>query len=339
MPGKRKAHREKDLTRQYLSGSLNDDRVDRNQRFGSKSKHHQMNKIASTTRKRAERAIDPAQVDALPVGEITQVYSLYAEVRSGETTRLAVVRKTLNKVSATSVVVGDRVRFRAIEGDEAVIEQVLPRDTVLTRADSFKALTNHPIVANAQRMLIVVSVAYPKTKWGLVDRMLIAAQSGGLSPVLCLNKVDCASEFPDEWEFSKTALGHYQSLGIATLQSSVEQNSGLDEVRSVLRDRTTVLAGHSGVGKSSLIRAIEPSLDVRVGAISNYNQKGRHTTTSARTYPLSFGGRVIDTPGVKLFGLWNVTPDSLEDFFPDIADGTAPKWRRESFERILASLQ
>jgi ribosome biogenesis GTPase len=100
----------------------------------------------------------------------------------------------------------------------------------------------------------------------------------------------------------------------------------------------TVLAGHSGVGKSSLIRAVQPDLDLRIGAISGYNEKGRHTTTSARRYPLKIGGAVIDTPGVKLFGLWNVTRENLSDFFPDVAGGTAPQWRVESFQRIESSL-
>ena len=95
---------------------------------------------------------------------------------------------------------------------------------------------------------------------------------------------------------------------------------------------------HSGVGKSSLIRAVEPSLDLRVGEVSLVNEKGKHTTTSARIYPLSFGGEVIDTPGVKLFGLWEMTAERLAEFFPDVEHGEAPEWRVESFERIAESL-
>src|SRR6185312_6414173 len=102
--------------------------------------------------------------------------------------------------------------------------------------------------------------------------------------------------------------------------------------------RTTVLAGHSGVGKSTLINAIEPALDLRIGAISNYTGKGRHTTTSARRYPLTIGGAVIDTPGVKMFGLWGVSRENLPEFYPDVAAGNAPPWRQENFERILESL-
>ncbi len=133
-------------------------------------------------------------------------------------------------------------------------------------------------------------------------------------------------------------LAYYRSLGITTLETSVELSIGLTELRDVLRNRETVLAGHSGVGKSSLIRSIQPHLDLRVGEVSHYTDKGRHTTTSARRYPLEFGGSVIDTPGVKLFGLWGVTGDNLEEFFPDIAAGTAPEWRRQSYERMAKSL-
>jgi ribosome biogenesis GTPase len=176
-------------------------------------------------------------------------------------------------------------------------------------------------------------------KWGLVDRMLIAAQSGKLKPIVCLNKIDLTGEVSgEELELANAALMHYESLGAYTLRTSADKNIGLDDLRAALKDHSTVLAGHSGVGKSSLINAIEPTLDLRVGEVSGYTAKGRHTTTSARRYPLTFGGTVIDTPGVKLFGLWGVSRANLPDFFPDIASGSAPPWRIESFERISKSL-
>jgi ribosome biogenesis GTPase len=113
---------------------------------------------------------------------------------------------------------------------------------------------------------------------------------------------------------------------------------GLDELHDYLKDQSTVLAGHSGVGKSSLLGALQPGLVIRVGEVSRMTQKGRHTTTSAKRYKLDFGGEVIDTPGVKQFALWSVTANNLDQFFPDITGGSAPKWRRESYERIAASL-
>ncbi len=127
-------------------------------------------------------------------------------------------------------------------------------------------------------------------------------------------------------------------MGIPVLKTSAVLGVGLDLLKEVLLNKTTVLAGHSGVGKSSLIRSIQPALDIRVAPLSGYTGKGRHTTTSARRYVLDFGGNVIDTPGVKLFGLWGVTRENVTGFFPDIEAGTAPEWRKESYERIVSSL-
>ena len=338
-----------------MSGGMDEDRVDQQERFTPRSKSAEQNKILKTAMMRAAEELASGDVNVLPVGEVIQVFSLYSEVEYGKVPYLCVVRKTLSKISDTSMVVGDRVRFRhvadteltreappgtpppTVRVKEAVIEQILPRETVLTRADSFKGNVQHPIVANAEQMLIVASLREPNIKWGLIDRMLVAARSGGLRPIVCLNKIDLAKK-PDELEAAREVLAHYRTLDVGTLETSVEGGVGLDELRGVLRDRTTVLAGHSGVGKSSLARAIQPSLDLRVGAISGYTGKGRHTTTSARRYPLEFGGAVIDTPGVKLFGLWGVTRENLADFFPDVAAGSAPPWRQESYQRILESL-
>jgi ribosome biogenesis GTPase len=341
--------REKNLTGRFLSGNLEEGDLDAQQRFGSRSKDAELSKILRTALLRAEENSD-ADVQALPVGEVLQVYSLFSEMESGGRLWLCLVRKTLNRRSDSAVLVGDRVRFRDLglvddQGrPQAVIEEVLPRDTILTRSDSFKASEQHPIVANAQQMLIVTSVCDPQVKWGLVDRMIVAALSGKMKPIICLNKVDLETE-----EIAKKggkdvdidpllALAHYESIGISTIKTSVPRSIGLETLRESLRDQTTVLAGHSGVGKSTLLNAIQPTLHLRTGAISNYTGKGRHTTTSARRYPLEFGGAVIDTPGVKMFGLWNVTRENLREYFHDVVDGTAPAWRQESFERIVASL-
>lgn len=345
MRGPKKSSREKDLTGRYLAGRFEADEVPTHHAFTSRNKHSQQNKMIRTAEKRAAETQSVQDIDALPLGEVVQVFSLFSEVQHEGKVYLCVIRKTLHKLRDTSVVVGDRVRFTSIEQtegknthNEGIIERIEPRDTVLTRADSFKAMEQHPIVANAEKMLIVASLALPTAKWGLIDRMLVAADAGGLKPVVCLNKFDLRTEFADAHAESLEVIAHYRALGLTVLETSVTENLGLDALRDVLRDGITVLAGHSGVGKSSLIRAVEPALDLRVGAVSNFNQKGRHTTTSARRYLLGFGGTVIDTPGVKLFGLWNVTRESLLDYFPDVAAHTAPTWRKESYERILASI-
>ena len=335
----KKGGNQKNLTASYLDGDLDEDRVDAQQRFGDKTKHFQRDKTIKTQAARPD-----TEIDALPAGEVIQVHSLFSDVLAEDGVQWRCSqRKTLARVSNTQMIVGDFVRFSPspelndVSKFEGVVERIEPRRTVLTRADSFKQIDSHPIVANAERMLIVASLHAPEVKWGLIDRMVIAAVSGGLEPILCLNKIDMAEDDAD-LAAAQIVLDHYGSLGIATLKTCVPTRLGLDELRELLVGRVTVLAGHSGVGKSSLVRAVEPALDLRVGEISQVHGKGMHTTTSARKYPLSFGGHVIDTPGVKLFGLWNVTPERLAEFFADVENDTAPPWRVESYERILSSL-
>jgi ribosome biogenesis GTPase len=368
----KKSPREKDLTSRYLSGGLDEDRVDASQRFSAKNKNLQQNKTLKTAQMRQDARDAAPDIDALPVGQVVQVFSLFCEVIHEGVAYLCTTRKTLNKVSATGVVVGDRVRFRKSENQihesgkpEGVLESVEPRKTVLTRADSFKQITQHPVVANADRMLIVCSPANPRVKWGLVDRMLVAARAGGLEPIVCMNKVDLATALPADADVDDhddvipddvselldvdtpdddgtpppmEALAYYESLGVNVLRTSVVSQVGLNELRATLLGRVTVLAGHSGVGKSSLVRAVEPSLDIKVAEVSFVNDKGRHTTTSARHYPLTMGGAIIDTPGVKVFGLWKTTADTLLEHFPDVAAETAPEWRKASFVRIAETL-
>jgi ribosome biogenesis GTPase / thiamine phosphate phosphatase len=330
-----------DLTRAYLDGGFDDDRIDATQeRFSDRSKHFQHHKTIKT-----QQARDEAPTDNLPVGQVIQVHSLFCEVLCDSVVWRCTQRKTSAKIADTQIVVGDYVRFAPapelndVKQHEGSVARIEPRRTVLTRADSFKAIEVHPIVANAQQMLIVAALHLPEVKWGLVDRMVIAARTGGLEPIVCLNKIDTAASTQDIAD-ADAVLAHYESIDVRTHKTCAINLIGIEELRAMLKDKTTVLAGHSGVGKSSLVRVVEPTLgNIRIGAISNFHSKGTHTTTSARTYGLSFGGHVIDTPGVKLFGLWDITPEKLPQFFPDIQASTAPPWRISSYERILQSLK
>ena len=353
---------DQNLANRYRDGEFDAERIEQSddqssEHFSARSKNAQKNKTAKTALLRAAEQETVPDLDKLPIAQVLQVYSLFCDVEFEGQKYLCVVRKTLTKTSQTQLVVGDYVRFRdtGIKDEsgrpEAVVEQVLPRKTILTRADSFKGNSQHPIVANADQMLIVASAMLPAVKWGLIDRMIVAARSGGLVPIVCLNKTDLLGQAAnrqsdrqrnraaeDETIDPLLALSHYTTLGIQTLQASVTQQKGLEELREFLKNRATVLAGHSGVGKSSLIRAIQPELDIRIGEISRFTAKGRHTTTSARRYTLDFGGVVIDTPGVKLFGLWGVSRENLAEFFPDVSAETAPPWRVQSYQRIADSL-
>jgi len=337
-----KKRRQKDFTSRYLRGALDEDNVEQGQRFSDKNKHFQQRKTEKTGLLRAAQEEQTGDIESLPIGQVIQVYSRFCDVKYEGNTYLCIKRKTMSSLSETDLVVGDQVHFRDLgtidpQGrHEAMIEQVRPRKTVLTRTESFKGVEQHPIVANAEQMLIVASLVQPRVKWGLIDRMVIAARGGGLLPILCLNKVDLA----DEAQLAKATeiLAHYETLGVRTLQTSVHKPETTAPLAELLHDKLTVLAGHSGVGKSSLIRVVEPGFTIRIGEISTYTEKGRHTTSSAKLYRLTMGGAVIDTPGVKLFGLWGVTRDNLDEYFPDVVAGTAPEWRKESYERIRDSV-
>lgn len=351
----------KDLTADYLSGQLDHDRAEGIERFGRRSKFNQQFKTQRThDRRQADRA---DELDKLPTGRVIEVHGLYctlqpvlaatpeqiagnsAKVAAPVSPLLAVVPKTVQRTSTTRVIVGDIVRYSPSESPEpgapqARVEEVLDRKTILCRADSFKAREAWPIVANAQQMLIVAAIVEPRVKWGLIDRMILAARTGGLAPILCLNKIDLITpDSPDAIDLEEK-LSHYATLGIESFRTSVTQSIGLEPLREKLRDRSTVLAGHSGVGKSSIANGISPDLDLRVGDISHVHHKGKHTTTSARIFPLPIlNAEIIDTPGVKLFGLWHVDRDRVDEFFPDVLDGSAPDWRIQSHARIIESIE
>ena len=193
--------------------------------------------------------------------------------------------------------------------NEGVIERVEPRHGVLTRASRRR---EHVLVANVDQLVIVMSLVEPDLKPHLIDRYLAVAQQGGLNPVLCLNKSDLA----DATEL-QPLIGLYAQLGIPVFLCSARTGFGIDRLREQLHGRSTVFSGQSGVGKSSLLNAIQPDLALAVKSVSEVNQKGRHTTTYSQLIKLNFGGWVVDTPGVRQLQLWSARPEEMEGFFPE----------------------
>ncbi len=192
---------------------------------------------------------------------------------------------------------------------EGVIERVEPRHGVLTRASRRR---EHVLVANVDQLVIVMSLVEPNLKPHLIDRYLAAAQQGGLNPVLCLNKSDLA----DAVEL-QSLIGLYAQLGIPVFLCSARTGFGIERLREQLHGRSTVFSGQSGVGKSSLLNAIQPDLALAVKSVSDVNQKGRHTTTYSQLIKLNFGGWVVDTPGVRQLALWSAQPAEMEGYFPE----------------------
>ena len=170
------------------------------------------------------------------------------------------------------------------------------------------------IAANVELAIVVASASLPVYRPGLVDRILIASRSGGLDSLLCVNKCDDGD--PAEIE---EPLAAAREAGVDVILTSALTGSGIEELRARMSGRVSVLSGQSGVGKSSLINAVQPGLQLRVGDIGEKTGKGRHTTTEVSLLPLDFGGFVVDTPGVREFGLWEVARHQLDGFFPEIS--------------------
>jgi ribosome biogenesis GTPase len=208
------------------------------------------------------------------------------------------------------VAAGDRVQFRPADSQEGIIERVEPRHGVLSRTSRGR---RHIIVTNVDQLLIIGSAAEPYLKPNLIDRFLISAHKSQLRPIICINKVDLVDPAS-----LQPLVGVYSQMGYEVLLLSATTGVGLDRLRRVMTGRSSAVAGQSGVGKSSLLNSIDSRLNLKVSEVSEESQKGRHTTTTARLWPLSSGGYVVDTPGVRQFQLWDVIPAEVGGYFRDL---------------------
>lgn len=251
-------------------------------------------------------------------GTVTAVSSGLCRVDAQGTGFICSVRGSLTAYNSgyTNVVaVGDEVLFSAVDSDRGIIEKVQPRRTSLSRPDVFHPHLRQVVAANVDRLLIVCSLEHPLIWFELVDRYLIAAAHNGLEPIICLNKIDLATS---EEEYRRP-MQPYLALDYEVLFTSATTGQGIDELRATLKDSRTVLAGLSGVGKSSLLNAVQLDLRLKTGLVSDRHHEGRHTTVQASLLPLAIGGTVVDTPGIREFGLWDVAPEEVAGYFPEIA--------------------
>ena len=224
---------------------------------------------------------------------------------------------TGRRLYADPVAVGDQVIFTQLDAEEGVVEDILPRETKFSRQYAGKhGDIEQVIVANAHQIVAVVATLMPPLNFRTLDRFLILAEAGDMEAVICVNKMDLV-DATQRHELT-TTFTNYEKLGYQILYTSIHIPESLDALQDALRDKFNVIIGASGVGKSSLLNALQPDLGLRTDEVSIRTQKGRHTTTLVELFSLDFGGEVADTPGIREVGLWGVDTENLEHYFPEM---------------------
>ena len=217
------------------------------------------------------------------------------------------------------VAIGDRVRYVDAGEGRGMITEILPRSSKLSRPAPVpgQRVFEQVIVSNADLVVPVFAAANPTPKWGLLDRYLVSAEAAGLPALIVINKLDLAWKNPELVEEIKI----YRRIGYPVLSVSAASGEGIEELKQALHGKLCVFVGKSGVGKTSLLNVIQPGLGLRVKAVGNGEVgKGRHTTTHLEMFPLDFGGALVDTPGMREFGLWNIAAEELAELFPEMAE-------------------
>jgi ribosome biogenesis GTPase / thiamine phosphate phosphatase len=218
------------------------------------------------------------------------------------------------------IAVGDRVRYEAegevSEQNPALITEILPRSNYLIRKSVNLSKKAHVIAANLDQVVVAVSLYFPEIKLPFLDRILVTCEVYGIRAVIALNKVDLyRSEVPEQIESFRKI---YEGAGYKVIETSAKSGEGIDDLRAECRDRLSLFSGESGVGKSSLIKAVDPSLDPKTGQISISHLQGRHTTSLYEMYRLSEGGYIIDAPGIRGFGLIDLEKEEIAKYFPEM---------------------
>jgi ribosome biogenesis GTPase len=252
-------------------------------------------------------------------GTVIATHGPLVRVQVGDRTLVMASRRRLNweggTPSASKLVVGDRVSVE-MRGGDGVVVAVHRRHNSIVRSTS-EGDRPQLVAANVDQALLVFAARVPECKRGLLDRFLVACHLAGVEAVIVINKIDQGAEAVDPW------LGIYEGLGYQVLRVSARSGWGLGRIKRRLADKTTLFCGPSGAGKSALLNAVYPGFRLKVGSVSEATGKGRHTTTTAELMPLPYGGFVVDTPGLKEFGLWQASREQLAGAFPELAQRAA----------------
>lgn len=252
--------------------------------------------------------------DFEPNGLVISHSKKWAFVQRDDRIDICRIHPDLGDRKSTIVAAGDKVLVDDSLGHEPVVVGVAPRKSKLSRLAIEHSHVNEQIfAANIDYLVIVIAAAKPAIKQGLIDRYLISAEVGGVKPILCVNKMDLVDEEPP-------LIQHYRDIDIPVYLTSCETRSGVDALHEHLKDSWSVFAGHSGVGKSTILNLLSPELDIATREVSLQTEKGKHTTTLSKLYRLDDGIHIVDTPGIRQLGLWNVSHEEVGFYFPEIAE-------------------
>jgi ribosome biogenesis GTPase len=254
----------------------------------------------------------------LKIGIVLQARSGRHRVQDGDAVTICHVRGKLKKAKLYTDLIstGDRVRWRPTRPGRGVIEEVLPRETQLSRLrpGPQRMPVEHVIVANPDQAVFIFSVREPAPHQRMLDRLLVIAENNELPAIICANKIDLLQSKHD----GHRLFGIYEEIGYPVIYTSARSGTGIAALKKRLIGKLSVLSGPSGVGKTSLLNAIQPDLGLATREISDATGKGRHTTVSVRLWPLEEGGYVADTPGLREAGLWDIEPEELAWHFVEM---------------------
>ncbi|HUZ59571.1 MAG TPA: ribosome small subunit-dependent GTPase A [Hanamia sp.] len=219
--------------------------------------------------------------------------------------------------STNPIAVGDVVEADIEDGDESiVISKIYERKNYITRQSPHNKHLHHIVAANLDQSILLATLKDPKTSTGFIDRFLVASEAYHVPAIIVFNKTDLHKSKEEEKLVKIKQV--YKEIGYPVYDMSINQNSGINEVKELLKDKTTLISGHSGVGKSSFINSILPENISKTQEVSKWSGKGLHTTTFAEMFDLPFGGKIIDTPGMREFAMMDIEPHELSHYFPEM---------------------
>lgn len=245
-------------------------------------------------------------------------YTVKDDAGQWHNARMKGVFKIDNITSTNPVAVGDEVEVEVEDEAEksAMITVIHPRNNYINRQSPRLKHQHHIVASNLDQSLLVATLKEPRTSQGFIDRFLVASEMFHVKALIAFNKSDLFKK--KEQEKFEQMKEMYEAVGYKVFLTSTKENTGIEELKKELKDKTTLISGHSGVGKSSLLNVIFPDMNLKTQGISGWSGKGQHTTTFAEMFDLSFGGRIIDTPGMREFGLVDISKQEVSHYFPEM---------------------